>query len=210
MDLQNKMIKKGYIIPIIIAVIFAVSSLLFFKLGNFNVPFAQDTVMLAVEDNDNIIERSDIQKSDKISRADLGNLEENTLIGSIKLDNADMSVMYNASESVSVNVVSLNPSYKLFGETGVCLCTLTKNNASKLKSIEDGDELTVSTVYSSKNYTLTAQASSYFTSIDEAITLADGLDRAVVLVADTSNGIAVDEKYLAVLFEVSGGADVSA
>ncbi|MBR2133591.1 MAG: hypothetical protein IJ851_02660 [Eubacterium sp.] len=210
MDLQNKMIKKGYIIPVIIAIIFAVLTVLFFKLFVNNAPYSQDTVELAVTDSATIIERNDIKKSDEISKSELGELEQNTLLGAVEVDDGWLSVVYNPSESVSADVISLNPEYKLVGETGVCLCTVTKNNSQKLKEIEDGDELKLSTIYSREDYTLTAVSSSYFTSAEEAASLAEDMPCAVVIVADTSNGISIGEKFLAVAFEVSGGAKVTA
>lgn len=211
MDLQNKMIKKGYIIPVIIAIIFAVLTVLFFKLFVNNAPYSsQDTVELAVTDSATIIERNDIKKSDEISKSELGELEQNTLLGAVEVDDGWLSVVYNPSESVSADVISLACEYKLVGETGVCLCTVTKNNSQKLKEIEDGDELKISTIYSREDYTLTAVSSSYFTSAEEAASLAEDMPCAVVIVADTSNGISIGEKFLAVAFEVSGGAKVTA
>lgn len=211
MDLQNKMIKKGYIIPVIIAIIFAVLTVLFFKLFVNNAPYSsQDTVELAVTDSATIIERNDIKKSDEISKSELGELEQNTLLGAVEVDDGWLSVVYNPSESVSADVISLDSEYKLVGETGVCLCTVTKNNSQNLKEIEDGDELKISTIYSREDYTLTAVSSSYFTSAEEAVSLAEDMPCAVVIVADTSNGISIGEKFLAVAFEVSGGAKVTA
>ena len=56
MDLKEKTIRKGFIIPAVIAVIVTVAALLFFAVGVRNVPFSDRYYQLSVFDSSEIVE----------------------------------------------------------------------------------------------------------------------------------------------------------
>ncbi len=210
LDLKDKKIRKGYIIPAVIAVIFTIAALLFFTVGIKNVPFSGNYTQLSVIDSSEIIERTDITPADTVSRSALGAIEKNTQLGIISFGNTPMSVIYAPYESVEVDCIALQPKHSLIGETGVCLCTITKNNSALIADMEEGDTLKATTVYSASEYTLTAVATGTFPTPEEAAKFANEVDADVVFAADVSEGVTIEESYRAVAFEVSGGAKVVA
>ncbi len=205
--MQNKTIKKGYVIPAIIALILAVCSLIYFKSISFAVPYGGEYVRVAYSDSDTVAQAKAIpSENGEVSKGSIPAFSENTSIGSIELGEARLPIVYNAYDSVAADSVAMENGV-LIGETGTAVGYITKNNSSFLEKIEEGDIVKAELAYGS--YTLVAVKTDTFKSRSLAKGMNEGFGRTLVLCADTTGGIGVGLQYSAVCFVITEGNEIT-
>ncbi|MCH5321820.1 MAG: hypothetical protein J1E36_08640 [Eubacterium sp.] len=205
---KKRLVKNGIIIPIIIAVIL---TLLFFAvLHSFSdeFPFVNNTVSISDYEQAQIIEAQPLELSGNIiSKKDIPQIADNTVIGSIDTTDSSIPIIYNSNEVNAVGRMNISKNSKLFGEVGSVFASCYKGNSDFLKSLSVGDKLAVNTYYGSFVYEVAE-----INIIDDYSLVnkqGDGIGRALVLCTDNSDEIGISEEYLTVTCTMTSGMQIT-
>lgn len=205
---KKKFIKRAIVIPIIIAIL--VTAIIFviyciFRSGVINL---KDSYEFSSYSSSALLEaEAYTPASQGISKQELPLPSDNMLIGSVKLANSEIELVYNANDVNADKRLNLSAQSSLIGEAGTAFIACNKKDSEPLKQIKEYDSITIDTYYGSYEYTVVRVVT-----IDSAIELqkcADDLGSAAVIYTDATESYGVSDTYYAIVCEKTSGVQIT-
>ncbi len=200
---EEKFIKHGIVIPLIIAVLITVT---FFAAYNISLKsfvfkdrnFAlSDYTLSQLKD----AEQQNITPADnKIKKSELTLYGDNTVIGNAVINEQITPIILNGSDINSAGRFNITDDSILPGEAGCVYMNCNKKDSAAVKMLTEGDIISVETYYGIFDYEMRETLIA-----DNDILLkkcADAYGRSVVIFTDNSNGYGISNSYYAVVAEL--------
>lgn len=184
---QKRLVKKGVVTPVIIALILSVFSVMIVA-GYDGMPFSNVPARLSDYSSQEIKEVTSLE-GDINSLA----LDDGSVIGSVTIYDTSFELIYHASSVNANGKMNINIGDNLPGKIGSTYMELFKNEGAKLKLVSKGDAITVGTFYSDYEYVV---VDTFVVKGLKAVEKCGvGAGNAVVIYTDNSMGIGISDEY---------------
>lgn len=200
---EEKFVKHGVVIPIIIAVIITA---LFFAVYNIALKgyiFKEREFSLSDYTYSQVkeAEPQNIAPSDnKIKKSELTLYGDNTVIGNAVINNNSTPIIINGSNINGSGRFNMTDFSKLPGEAGCVYMYCNKKDSAPVKMLTEGDVISIETYYGIFDYEM--RESLLIDSESHLKKCADAYGRSVVIYTDSSNGYGIGNSYYAVIAEL--------
>ena len=184
---QKRLVKKGVITPVAIALILSVFSVMIVA-GYDGMPFSSVLARLSNYSSQEVKEITGID-GDIDSLA----LDDGSVIGSVTIYDTSFPLIYHANSVNANGKMNISIGDNLPGEIGSTYMELFKNDATKLKLVSKGDPVEVGTFYADYEYVV---ADTFVVKGLKAVEKCGvGADNAVVIYTDNSMGVGISDEY---------------
>lgn len=204
---KKRFVKRGIIIPIIIAV---VSTILFFAVYNAlvnSVLFKDREFNLADYSYSEVIEAEPYaSEGSEIRKSELPVITSNTVIGNAVINGQAVPVIFDGNEVNSSQRLSLQKDGGIIGESGCAFLFCNKKDSVAVKMLSEGDIVTIDTFYGSYEYEIVSKK--MVSSGNELRKSADEFGRSIAIYTDGSEEIGISDTYYVVIGEMISGAEI--
>lgn len=204
---KKRFVKRGIIIPIIIAVVITI---LFFAVYNalvHSVLFKEREFSLADYSYSEIGEADTyISGNSEIRKSELPCVSSNTVIGNAAVNGQAMPVIFDGNEVNSNQSLSLQKDGSMIGEAGCAFLSCNKKDSMAVKMLSEGDIVGIDTYYGSYEYKIVSKKT--VNSDIELRKTADEFGRSIAIYTDGCAGIGISDTYYVVVGEMISGAEI--
>ena len=206
---QKKLLKNGFIVPFIIALIItAVFFAAIFPLASY-MPFSERNISLAEYEKSGVIQMEKVptDSNGNVKKSDILPIKDNTALGTFEAGQAKMPLIYNANEVNASGSFSLNKDSVLIGETGCAVISCCKSDSSDIKSLKTGDKINIETVYGNYVYEVTTTA--VINQENDIKKTAGKIGKSLVIYTDNSSSTGISSKYFTVICKFISGNSIT-
>lgn len=206
---QKKLLKKGIIVPFIIALIITAGFFaVIFPFSSY-MPFTQKNISLAEYEKSDIIQMEKVlpDSEGNVKKTDLLPIKANTALGTISAEQTEMPLLYNPNEVNASGCFGLSKNGVLIGETGCAVISCRKGDSAEIKSLKPGNLIHIETVYGNYVYEVTQTA--VINQENDIKKAAGEIGRSLVIYTDNSNSIGISSKYFAVICKFISGNNIT-
>lgn len=206
---QKKLLKKGFIAPLVIALIITAGFFAaIFPFASY-MPFTERSISLAEYEKSDIIQMEKVTTDAKgnVKKSDILPIEDNTALGTVEAGQAKMPLIYNANEVNASGSFSLSKDSVLIGETGCAVISCCKSDSSDIKSLKAGDKINIETVYG--NYVYEVRETAAVNQENNIKKAAGETGKSLIIYTDNSNSIGISGEYFTVICKFISGNHIA-
>lgn len=205
---EKRFLQNSVIIPLIIAIAGAGMFFSVLHIHAAEFPFTSNMTYASDFEPCEILSPDEqILSGDTVSKRDIIPLSDNMSVGSIDANGKSLELIYDANAVNAVGRFNITPYSKYIGEIGTVFAECYKADSDFLKQLDEGDSVNVHTYYGDFVYEVTDIG--VCDSVLDVKKQGDGIDKALVLYADCSNGVGISDSVSAVVCQMTSGYKVT-
>lgn len=200
---EEKFIKHGVIIPLIIAVLMTAVFFAGYHISLKSFVFKERTFSLSDYTFSQLKEAEQqniTPKDNKIKKSELTLYSDNTVIGNAVIQEQSIPIILRSNDINSAGRFNITDADKLPGEAGCIYMQCNKKDSATIKMLTEGDIISVETYYGIFDYEM--KESLLADNDNHLKKCADAYGRSIVIYTDDSNGYGLSNSYYAIIAEL--------